>query len=160
MVENDSLEEDSSEHAPYWTVFFSFSLSLLLLFHVSRLLINMVFVILRVPHTIESGFDHSLQLSQVFSSCALFFASIAGVYLQVHIVPYSGISRISVASYHRKHIWPRGWGISELKRFIHYLTAFNSQTQAQLSISRIHCYLNISIFRDQFPRSALDSPLT
>ena len=46
---------------------------------------NMVFVRLRVPHTIESGFDHSLQLSQVFIPCALFFASIAGACLQLHV---------------------------------------------------------------------------
>ena len=45
----------------------------------------MVFVRSRVPHTIESGFDHSLQLSQIFIPCALFFASIAGVCLQLHV---------------------------------------------------------------------------
>ena len=93
-------------------------------------------------YTIESGSDHSLQLRQFLVPCALFFASIAGVCVQLHIdIPYSGISRVAVASYHRKHIWPRGKGISELKRFIHSLSAFHSQTQAQLSISRIHCYL-------------------
>ena len=46
---------------------------------------NTVFVRLRVPHTIESGFDHSLQLSQIFVPCALFSASIAGVCVQLHI---------------------------------------------------------------------------
>ena len=45
----------------------------------------MVFVRLRVAHTIESGFDHSLQLSQIFVPCALFFASVAGVRVQLHI---------------------------------------------------------------------------
>ena len=45
----------------------------------------MVFVRLRVAHAIESGFDHSLQLSHIFVSCALFFASIAGVCVQLHI---------------------------------------------------------------------------
>ena len=44
-----------------------------------------VIVRLRVAHTIESGFDHSLQLSQIFVPCALFFASIAGVCVQLHI---------------------------------------------------------------------------
>ena len=34
---------------------------------------------------IESGFDHSLQLIQIFFPCALFFASIAGVCVQLHI---------------------------------------------------------------------------
>ena len=34
---------------------------------------------------IESGFDHSLQLSQIFIPRALFFASVAGVCLQLHI---------------------------------------------------------------------------
>ena len=43
----------------------------------------MDFVRLSVAHT--SGFDHSLQLSQVFVLCVLFFASIAGVCLQQHI---------------------------------------------------------------------------
>ena len=46
----------------------------------------MIFVRLRAPHTIESGFDHSLQLSQIFIPCALFFASIVGVCLQLHII--------------------------------------------------------------------------
>ena len=46
---------------------------------------NMIFVRLRVPHTIESGFDHSLQLRQIFIPRTLFFASIAGVCLQLHI---------------------------------------------------------------------------
>ena len=45
----------------------------------------MAFVRLRVPHTIEIDFDHSLQLSQIFAPCALLFASIAGVCLQLHI---------------------------------------------------------------------------
>ena len=45
----------------------------------------MVFVRLRVAHTIESGVDHSLQLSQFFVPCALFFTSIAGVCVQLHI---------------------------------------------------------------------------
>ena len=45
----------------------------------------MVFVILRVPHTIESGFDHSLQLRQIFILCALSFASAAGICLQLHV---------------------------------------------------------------------------
>ena len=45
----------------------------------------MTFVRLRVAHTIESGFDHSLQLSQISVPCALFFASIAGVCSQLHI---------------------------------------------------------------------------
>ena len=45
----------------------------------------MVFVRLRVAHTIESDFDHSLPLSQVFVPCALLFASITGVCLQLHI---------------------------------------------------------------------------
>ena len=45
----------------------------------------MVFVRLRVTHTIESGFDHSLQLSQIFVPYELFFASIAGVCVQLHI---------------------------------------------------------------------------
>ena len=44
-----------------------------------------VFVRLRVTHTIESGFDHSLQLSHILIPYALFFASIAGVCLQLHI---------------------------------------------------------------------------
>ena len=43
------------------------------------------FVRLRVAHTIESGFDHSLQLSQCFVPCAPFFASIAAVCVQLHI---------------------------------------------------------------------------
>ena len=38
-----------------------------------------------MPHTIESGFDYSLQVGQIFMSCALFFASIAGVCFQLHI---------------------------------------------------------------------------
>ena len=42
------------------------------------------FVILRV-RTIESGFDHSLQLSQMFVPSALLFAFIAGVCLRLHI---------------------------------------------------------------------------
>ena len=45
----------------------------------------MVFVRLRVAHTIESGFDHSLKLSQSFIPCAPFFASVAGVCVQLHI---------------------------------------------------------------------------
>ena len=45
----------------------------------------MVFVRLRVPRTIESGFYHSLQLSQIFVPCALCFASIAGVCVQLRI---------------------------------------------------------------------------
>ena len=45
----------------------------------------MVFVRLRVAHTIESRFDHSLQLRQIFVPRALFFASIAGVCEQLHI---------------------------------------------------------------------------
>ena len=51
----------------------------------SSLEINMVFVRLRVAHTIESGFDHSLQLSQILVPCELFFASIAGVCVQLHV---------------------------------------------------------------------------
>ena len=46
---------------------------------------NIVFVRLRVARTIESGFDHSLQLSHILVPCARFFASIAGVCLQLHI---------------------------------------------------------------------------
>ena len=34
---------------------------------------------------IDSGFEHSLQLGQIFVPCALFFASIAGVCVQLHI---------------------------------------------------------------------------
>ena len=45
----------------------------------------MLLVKLRVTHTIESGFDHSLQLSHIFVPCALSFASIAGVCVQLHI---------------------------------------------------------------------------
>ena len=44
---------------------------------------NIVFLRLKVPTTFESGFDHSLQLSQISVPCALFFASIAGVCLQL-----------------------------------------------------------------------------
>ena len=51
----------------------------------SRSRTAMAFVRLRVAHTIESGFDHSLQLSQIFVLCALFSASIAGVCVQLHI---------------------------------------------------------------------------
>ena len=36
-------------------------------------------------------------------------------------ITYSGISRVSVGSYHRKHIWPRGWGNPEPKRLLHSL---------------------------------------
>ena len=36
-------------------------------------------------YTIESGFNHSLQLRQFLVPCALFFASIAGVCVQLHI---------------------------------------------------------------------------
>ena len=50
-----------------------------------RITINTVFVRWRAPNTIESGFDHSLQLSQFLISCALFFASVAGVCLQLHV---------------------------------------------------------------------------
>ena len=46
---------------------------------------NMVFVRLRVAHTIDSAFDHSHHLSQIFVPCALFLASIAGVCVQLHI---------------------------------------------------------------------------
>ena len=46
---------------------------------------NMVFVRLRVAHTIESDFDHSLQPSHIFVLCALLFAPIAGVCVQLHI---------------------------------------------------------------------------
>ena len=45
----------------------------------------MAFVRLRVAHTIESGLECPLQLSQIFVPCALFFASIAGVCVQLHI---------------------------------------------------------------------------
>ena len=45
----------------------------------------MVFVGLRVARTVESGFDHSLQRSQILIPRALFFASIAGVCVQLHI---------------------------------------------------------------------------
>ena len=45
----------------------------------------MAFVRFRVAHTIESGFDQSLQLSQIFVPCALFIAPIAGVCVQLHI---------------------------------------------------------------------------
>ena len=45
----------------------------------------MAFERLRVAHTL-SGFDHSLQqLSHNFVPCAIFFASIAGVCVQLHI---------------------------------------------------------------------------
>ena len=53
--------------------------------YIHTYLMNMVFVRLRVAHTIESVFDHSLQLSQFFVPCALFFASIVGVCVQLHI---------------------------------------------------------------------------
>ena len=45
----------------------------------------MAFVRLRVARMIESGFDHSLQLSQIFVPFALFFASIAGICVHLHI---------------------------------------------------------------------------
>ena len=44
-----------------------------------------VFVRFRVPLTIVSSFDHSLQFRQIFISCALFVASIDGVCLLLHI---------------------------------------------------------------------------
>ena len=59
-------------------------------------------------------------------------------------IPYSGISRVAVASYPRKRIWRRGRVISELKRFIHYLTTFYSQSETQLSISPIYCCMQTS----------------
>ena len=46
---------------------------------------NMAFVRLRVAHTIESGFDHLLQLSHFSIPCALFFVSIAVVCVQLHV---------------------------------------------------------------------------
>ena len=58
-----------------------------------------------MPHTIESGFDHSLQVSQFFIPCALFFTSIAGVCVQLHIDTLTrDIKGLSGESSHRKHI--------------------------------------------------------
>ena len=95
---------------------------------------------LRVPHTIESGFDHSLHVSQILIPSALFFASIAGVCLQLHIDSLlRDIKGLGGELSHREHIWPRAWGISELKRLIQYLTAFHSQSEAQLSNSPVCC---------------------
>ena len=45
----------------------------------------MVLSRLRVPLTIESGFDHSLQLGLFLIPCALLVASIPGVCIQLHI---------------------------------------------------------------------------
>ena len=55
------------------------------IFYIEHRTANMVFVRLRVAHTNESDFNHSLQLSQIFVPCALLFASIAGVCIQLHI---------------------------------------------------------------------------
>ena len=46
---------------------------------------NMVFARFRVLNTSDSGFGHSRQLSQYLFTCAKFFASIAGVFLQLHV---------------------------------------------------------------------------
>ena len=112
----------------------------------------MAFVRLRVAHTIESGLIIRFNLAKFSSRVRVSLPpSLAYAYSYTSI-PFSGISRVSVASYHRKQIWPRGWGISELKRIIRYLTAFHSQTQAQLSISRIRCWCRFQGFqiRDNF----------
>ena len=67
---------------------------------------NMVFVTLRVPHTSESCFDHCLQLSQIFIRvCFSSPPSLAHAFSYTSI-PYTGISRISVASCHIKDT---GW---------------------------------------------------
>ena len=60
-------------------------------------------------------------------------------------IPYSGISRLSVASYDRNHVWPRAWGISEPKRLMHSFTAFHSQSYLVLSSSRKPCCMLLPV---------------
>ncbi len=59
-------------------------------FNFEKAIINTVFLGLRVPNTIEIDFYRSLQCSQFFAFCTLFFASIAGVCLQLHVVTLLG----------------------------------------------------------------------
>ena len=118
---------------------------------------NMIFMRLRVPHTIESGMIIRFNLAKLLHRVR-FSSPPSLAYAFSHTsITYSGISRVSVGSYHRKHIWPRGWGISELKRFIHYLNTFHSQSQVQLSISPIRCYLMKGTLRtDNMTRPSRD----
>ena len=76
---------------------------------------NMVFVRLRVAHTIESGFHHSLQLSQIFVPCALSFTSIAGDCLQLHIDTVLRDTKGLSGELSQEAYLASGWVISELK---------------------------------------------
>ena len=71
----------------------------------------MVFVRLRVANTFESSFDHSLQLSQFFIPCvrSSLPPALACAYSYYTSIPYSGISRVSVASNYRKRMYLASW---------------------------------------------------
>ena len=74
---------------------------------------------MRVPNTIESGLTIRFNLAMC-SFRVRFSMPPSLAYADTYTsISYSGTSRVSVAGYYRKHVWPREWGIPGLERVIH-----------------------------------------
>ena len=103
---------------------------------IADLTLSMVFVRLRVPSTIESGFDHSLQLSLFFIPCTLFLASIAGVRLQLHVdTPLTDIKGLSGELLQKAYLawWMGHFGTETVHSLFGHFSLSNSGSTLNLT---------------------------